>query len=145
MTDTQLVKDYLESKNYLMAILRVSIDVENMLFLKLFYERGLSIDIIKKWSLGKYVDWNIRLELVNKEWFKGLRDFTHLRNRIFHDRNFYETSLKSRTSIWSIQQVVLEMCKFLDASNVTQIYNYEKGSQIQKYFEDKQIPLLLGP
>lgn len=56
---TKRIKEYLESNDILLAVIRASTDLEFLLFDKLFFEKGINPKLIENWTLGRFIDWNL--------------------------------------------------------------------------------------
>ena len=80
-------KELLKNGEYRSTIIELSASLEDILFLKMFFEYGRDINSMKTWTLGKYVAELERHNSLNKTRMKSLKQFVNLRNVIIHNRN----------------------------------------------------------
>ena len=127
MGSTRLIVDdirgYLKDKNILLAVIRTACDLEQLLFWKLFYEKDLHPELIDSWTLGRYIDWNLKLGLIDEKYSKLLREFNELRNEVAHHRAYIDNAIKNPQEIEKISKIVEEVVGFIESTSV------EKDSQ----------------
>lgn len=114
---TNEIKTYIDSGDILSAIIRAATDVEFMLFCKLYFEKRINIELIETWTLGKYIKWCLSLELIDKKWEAVLNKFKNLRNRIVHDRTFFDRLRKS-SDTKKAEELINQVCEFINATEI---------------------------
>ncbi|MCK4647772.1 hypothetical protein KAT24_02485 [Candidatus Pacearchaeota archaeon] len=132
---TNVTREYLENQNFLMAMIKCATDLEQLLFEKLFFERKIKQKLMSGWTLRKYIDWTIGLELVDKKYESLLREFNWIRNKIIHNRMFIDTIIKDRRSKELIRDIILSVCKFLDNMRVIHDYSQELENNYSIFLE----------
>jgi len=115
---TRSSREYLDSDDIVMALLRTAADLEHLLFCKLFFEKRISWKLMKWWTLGTYIRWNIEMGLIGRKWEKALADFLRLRNLAVHERIFIDNAKKNKKALESIKRVVLSVCNLIDKTEV---------------------------
>lgn len=124
---------YLIDGEILLAILRTAIDLEWVLWAKLFFEKKINPELIDSWTLGKYINWNAKLKLVSKEQENILREFNTLRNKIVHKRIFIDMKLKNTEELEEIKKQVMLVCDFIDSFEITSDWDSEK--EFTEYYQ----------
>ncbi len=123
-------REYLDSNNISMALLRTAADLEHLLFCKLFFEGKMNIKQLEKQTLGKFIGWNIEMGLIGKEWHKTLTDFLKLRNLAIHRRVFLDNVCKDEKSLNAVKDTVLSICDLIDSTEV----NYESSPELENEY-----------
>lgn len=93
------IDDSWHKGEYGLAVLKAAIDVETILFYHLL--NALSSNRpgtvrekvrkeIKKWALGRYVDWCTYLELFSENELKNIQPLVEERNDIAHERGYID-------------------------------------------------------
>ena len=82
-------RELIESDNLPLAVIQVASDLEHILFKKLHFEKRINPDLMYNWTLGTYINWCIKNELINKDSEPLLKKFNKARNLFVHHRVFY--------------------------------------------------------
>ena len=67
---TDPARKHIESGDYMSAFVRVSADLEQILFEKLFFEKRFTEEQMKNWTLNKLVKQNLDFGLIDKKTFR---------------------------------------------------------------------------
>jgi hypothetical protein len=114
------------------AIIATATNLEELLFTKLYFEKGIEPELMERWTLGTYVTWNISLKLVDQKWETLLQKFNRLRNFVAHERFFLERCLKDSKKSERIKHLVASVCDFVDQAVIRYVSSQETEA---KYWE----------
>jgi len=124
------IRDKIGEVETVEAILITANSLEHLFFMKLFFEKGIKYILIENWTLGRYIDWVIKLNLVDKKYEQLLKDFNLLRTQIVHRfSNIYRIQNSGKT--WTaVFKLILKICDFLDETEVI----YKQDSELEKKY-----------
>ena len=136
---------YVESGDIVAAILRSAGDLELILFEKLFFEKGISAELMEKWMLGIFIRWNITLGLIDKKWQQTLKEFKDLRNLLAHERGFDKRLKTDKKLLNYANGLVISVCDLIDETEVRYLSNDKVEREYADYFKKprKQIERLI--
>lgn len=112
------------------AFARTSADLEMLLFEKLFFEKGIKAELIDRWSLSTYIQWNIKLGLIEQKWESLLNDFRKLRNKVVHGRVFLIKLMQNQEELEKAKNLLLAVCDFIDQIRIS----YKSTPEIEKEY-----------
>lgn len=115
---TTEARKYLNSEDITIAVLITAADLERVLFLKLVLEKKINPELVDKFMLGRYIEWNTKLGLIDKSHENLLRDFSYIRNRIVHDRFFTKKVASESKVLEYAKKVILDTCDFIDSTKI---------------------------
>lgn len=127
---TTVAKSYLESGDLLAALLKVSADLEALLFDKLFFEKRIKAELIKGWTLGRYIEWVVKHGLIDAKYVSFLREFNKLRNAAVHDRTYWNRNLPEKAE--EIKDMIKRGIELIEDVKVT----YKSDHQLEMEFTD---------
>lgn len=130
---TNSIREDIHKGEYLRALLQASADLEFLFFQKLLFEKDIKSDLIKNWTLGKYIDWICKLELVDKKYEQLLRDFNELRNIIVHRRYTIHNVAKDLDKLNFLANIIIAICDFIDSSHVIYKPNQKLETEYSKF------------
>lgn len=116
----------------LFVFLRVCGDVEGFLFEKLFWEKEIEMELIENWTLGRLIEWNYKLDLINEESNKFLQDFCFLRNQMFHERLMFVRAKESNELLECIKNATIKAIDFLERNMAT----YKNNMKLERKYSD---------
>ena len=119
----------------LKALLQTSADLELLFFSKLLFEKGIKKDLMNNWTLGRYIEWVSKLELINKKYVKLLKDFNETRNIIVHGRYIIHSIEEYPTKIEYLKNMVISVCDFIDSTPVSHKYDQKMEKDYAKFSE----------
>ena len=67
---TTIARKDINDGEYLRALIQISTDLEALFFDKLLFEKGINHDLMENWTLGKFTNWVIKNNLVEKRFFE---------------------------------------------------------------------------
>ena len=123
-------RTYIESNNFISAFARISADLEMLLFEKLFFEKSIKAELIEKWSLYTFIQWNIKLDLIEEKWSQILHDFRKLRNKVIHGRVFLINLVKNQEELEEAKNLLLSVCDFIDQTAIV----YRSTPELEKAY-----------
>lgn len=129
---TKWSKEYLESGDIVMALLRTATDLEALLFEKLLFERQIKAELIENWTLGRFVIWNLKHCLVDEKWSQTLKEFNKLRNRFVHHRVFVERLKNNNEQLEKAKKLINSTIDFIEQTEV----KYHTDSELEKQYGD---------
>lgn len=131
LTTTESRK-YIQSGDYMSAFARTSADLEMILFEKLFLEKGIKPELMERWSLSMFIQWNIKLGFIEQKWGRLLTDFRKLRNKVIHGRVFLIRLMQNQEEIEKVKNLLLAVCDFIDQTVIT----YKSTPKIEKEYSN---------
>jgi len=105
--------EYLKSGDVVAALLSAATDLEQLLFEKLFFEKEIKAELIENWTLGRLIEWNLKLGLVDSKYSDFLHRFKKLRNRFVHTRFYIEKIRKDKQQAMMVRKIVEECILFV--------------------------------
>nr|MBI4157163.1 hypothetical protein [Candidatus Woesearchaeota archaeon] len=127
---TDFPRKYIDSGDYMSAFTRVSADLEQILFEKLFFERGFKLEQMERWTLSKFVQQNLQLGLIDKKWIPLLNEFRELRNKVIHRRVFLLRLVQNPEELEHARKLLYAMCDFIDKTWVV----YKSTPELEKEY-----------
>ena len=119
---TEFPRRYIESGEYMSAFSRISADLEMLLFDKLFFEKGIKAELMERWPLYTFIQWNLKMGLVDNKWEPLLTDFRKMRNKVIHGRVFLIKLLQNQTELNQAKKMLYSICEFIDKTEI--VYNF---------------------
>jgi hypothetical protein len=129
---TNKIREDVTKGEYLNALLQASADLEFLFFSKLLLEKRIKSNLIKNWTLSRYIDWVCELNLIDKKYEQLLRDFGELRNLMVHTRYSFPKISKDQSKLNFLAQIILAICDFIDSSPV----KYRSSWKLEKEYSE---------
>lgn len=134
---TKWSKEYLESGDIAMALLRTAADLEALLFEKLFFEKKIRSKLIENWTLGRFIIWSLELGLVDKKWEQNLKDFNKLRNKFVHRRVFVDRLKSDSEQLEKAKKLVRSIIDFIEQTEVKYKVDWDLEREYSEYLSDR--------
>ncbi len=132
---TDSTRKDIKNKNYLKALLQASADLEHLFFSKLLFEKNLKSSLIGNWTLGKYIEWVSKSDLIDNKHISLLKDFNIIRNLIVHDRHSIDKIENDSNKLNSLINILLSICDFIDSTTIKYKLNNELEKEYNIFFE----------
>lgn len=127
---TDFPRKYIEKGDYISAFTRVSADLEQLLFEKLFFEKGFKPEQMERWTLNKFVQQNLQLGLIDKKWIPLLNEFRELRNKVIHRRVFLLRLIQNPEELEHARKLLCAVCDFIDQTWIV----YKSTPELEKEY-----------
>ncbi|MCX6776242.1 MAG: hypothetical protein NT130_05340 [Candidatus Micrarchaeota archaeon] len=115
---TTEARKYLNSEDIRVAVLITAADLERVLFLKLVLEKKINPELVDRFMLRRYIEWNTKLGLIDKSHENLLREFNYIRNRTVHERFFTEKVASESKVLEYVKKIILDTCDFIDSTRI---------------------------
>ncbi|GEM_PF-2442700 len=131
---TKDIRGYLEKKDMPLAISRTATDLEWVLWAKLFFENRIPSEIIDGATLGKFVQWNYKLGMLDVKEMKLLSDFVQFRNAMVHTRVLLDNLKMSQERMEIAKGLITRVCDYIGNVQVkTDGYNSEVENSFSQH------------
>lgn len=110
------------------AFLRAAGDIEHLLFEKLYWEKQIPFELTENWTLGRLIQWNYRLGLIDSKSNNFLQDFCSLRNLMFHERLMFERAKFDKEFFECFRNATLQAIQFIEQTKAT----YKTNDEIER-------------
>lgn len=130
-------REALEKDDIFSAILKISADLESLFFHKLFFEKDIAGELLERWTLGKYITWNLKLGLIDSSWADRLKEFNEIRNDVVHERGFIERLKLNPEATKRIKVLLYSMCDFIDQTRAHYVLDWGKEKKYGEYLDKK--------
>ncbi len=127
---TSVPRSHIEAGDYMSAFARVSADLEMVLFDKLFFEKGIKAELMERWSLYTFIQWNIKSGLVEAKWEKLLNEFRIIRNKVVHGRVFLVKLEQNPQELKYAKSLLHELCNFIDQIEIV----YKRNPELEQEY-----------
>jgi len=129
-------RDLIDS-NTPLAVLRIAADLEFILFEKLHFEKQINPELMYKWTLGTYIKWCEKNELIDRKWVATLEKFNKIRNLIVHNRTVYNAIKRDSTKERKLREFLHSICNFMEESETKYISNQKLEKTYSQFFDKK--------
>lgn len=129
---SMIPREYLSKGDYMGAFAMASADLESILFQKLLFEKEIKAELMEKWSLSTFIQWNLKLGLIDAKWEPLLNDFRRLRNEIIHKRGYLNGLVKDPERLKQAETLLLSICDFVDQVEVSYVWDPDLEAEYSK-------------
>jgi len=112
-------RELITSDNIPLAILKVAASLEHILFKKLHFEKQINPDLMYRWTLGTYIRWCVKNDLIDKKYEALLIKFNKTRNLFVHGRTVYNKIKNDKSKEQKIKNLLISICDFIDQTEVS--------------------------
>jgi hypothetical protein len=139
---SERTRSNLDSDDTMLAILRASADLERLFFYKLYFEGGTSLDVMERWTLGKYIDEARKLNFIEQDSYAFLKKFSKLRNDVVHISYLIDRIENDQELLEKVKALIIQVCDFTDKTRII-TNSMEKENKLSKFYMTKEKDLLL--
>lgn len=119
---TKTAREDIDKGDYLRALIQLSADLEFLFFGKLLFEKEIKPELIENWTLGRFIDWVCKLNLIDNKHEELLRDFNQVRNTIIHGRYIIHKTTEDLDKLNFLANLMIEVCDFIDSTPIEKEY-----------------------
>ena len=122
IVSTEIAREDINKGDYLRALVQISADLEYLFFWKLFFEKEIKAELIENWTLGRFIEWVCKLNLIDTQYEGLLRDFNQVRNLIIHKRYIIHKTTKDLDKLNFLANLMIKVCDFIDSTPIERKY-----------------------
>jgi len=126
-----------------MAFLSVAATLEAVLWMKLFFEAQVPAEMMRKWSLGRFIDESIKKGLVPSQLHTFLTKFRSVRNLLVHDDNLLSRVIATPDLKFKLKNLLEAVIAFINgqriryvtSASIERAYALEVEREIQELYK----------
>ena len=93
---------------------------------------------MENWTLGKFTNWVIKNNLVEKRFFEILQNFNEVRNAIVHHRYGMYNIMNDINRLNFLTKLMLKICDFIDNTSIERKHDKKSEEKYTKILEKER-------